>query len=159
MSEVDDIAQIGAAFAARARPDDEAIVDRGPRAQGTEPERAWQAFHGRTWQEMVEVGRKQSLREEMGFLTQEGFLYYLPAFLVLAYDDDQPFDLDETLASYLWTRGEQVAERLAPLEKRAVVQTLEHLSRVFEHQGFVRNDAQTALEQYWAYFTDAELGR
>jgi len=107
---------------------------------------------------MVAAGRERNLRDDLGFLTFEGFVYYLPAFLELSLDSDRRFDLDQTLVSFLWSFPEQVASLLGPREKRAVVHVLEFLAGEFDERGFVQNNARAALDHYWAYFTDEELG-
>ena len=107
---------------------------------------------------MVAAGRERNLRDDLGFLTFEGFVYYLPAFLELSLDSDHRFDLDQTLVSFLWSFPEQVASLLGPGEKRAVVHVLEFLAGEFDERGFVQNNARAALDHYWAYFTDEELG-
>ena len=107
---------------------------------------------------MVAAGRERNLRDDLGFLTYEGFVYYLPVFLELSLDSEHRFDLDGTLASFLWSFPEEVASRLEPAEKRAVVHVLEFLAAAFDERGYVRNDARAALDHYWAYFTDEELG-
>jgi hypothetical protein len=86
-------------------------------------------------------------------------VYYLPAFLELSLDADRRFDLDESVVSYLWSFPEQVATLLDPGEKRAVVQVLEFLAGEFEKRRYVQNNARAALDHYWAYFTDEELGQ
>jgi len=107
---------------------------------------------------MIAAGRQRNLRDDLGFLTYEGFVYYLPAFLELSLDAEHRFDLDGTLTSFLWSFPEEVASRLEPAEKRAVVHVLEFLAAAFDERGYVRNDARAALDHYWAYFTDEELG-
>ena len=86
-------------------------------------------------------------------------MYYLPAFLELSLDADRRFDLDQSLVSFLWSFPEDVASRLGPHEKRAVVHVLEFLADEFEKRRFVQNNARAALDHYWAYFTDEELGQ
>jgi hypothetical protein len=108
---------------------------------------------------MVAAGRQRNLRDDLGFLTFEGFVYYLPAFLELSLDAERRFDLDESLVSFLWSFPEDVSSLLAPREKRAVVHVLEFLADEFDKRGFIQNNARAALEHYWAYFTDEELGR
>jgi len=150
--------EIQAAFAARAYPGDEAIVSRLPGGQGQEAEWTWDLFKGKTWQEMAQVGRRRDLRDNVSFLTLDGFVYYLPGFLQLALEADPRLEIGDRLASYLWHHAEEAASRLAPREKRAVVRTLEVLAQEFERRGYGWNDARTALDQYWGGLTDAELG-
>jgi hypothetical protein len=147
------------AFARRPYPGDDAIARRRPGCAGDEAEEVWQRYRGKDWKQMVAVGRQQNLRDDLGFLTFAGFVYYLPAFLELSLDADRRFDLDESVVSYLWSFPEQVATLLDPGEKRAVVQVLEFLAEEFEKRRYVQNNARAALDHYWAYFTDEELGQ
>jgi hypothetical protein len=150
--------EVQEAFARRPYPGDEEVARRRP-GGGDEAEEVWQRYRGKDWREMVAAGRQRNLRDDLGLLTFDGFVYYLPAFLELSLDSERRFDLDGTLASFLWSFPEEVASRLEPSEKRAVVHVLEFLAAAFDERGYVRNDARAALEHYWAYFTDAELGR
>jgi len=146
------------AFAPRPYPGDDAIARRRPGCAGYEAEEVWQRYRGKDWRQMVAAGRERNLRDDLGFLTFEGFVYYLPAFLELSLDSDRRFDLDQSLVSFLWSFPEQVATLLGPREKRAVVRVLEFLAGEFDERGFVQNNARAALDHYWAYFTDEELG-
>jgi hypothetical protein len=150
---------IRAGFAPRPYPGDEAIARRRPGCAGLEAEATWELFHGRDWREMVAVGRQTNLRDHLGFLTFEGFVYYLPAFLELSLERESSFDLDESLAAFLWSFPEEVAALLDAGQKGAVVGVLEHLAAEFDRRGFVQNNARAALDHYWALFTDEELGR
>lgn len=147
------------AFARRPYPGDDAIARRRPGCPGYEAEEVWQRYRGKDWPEMVAAGRQRNLRDDLGFLTFEGFAYYLPAFLELSLDADHRFDLDQSLVSFLWSFPEEVASLLGPREKRAVVHVLEFLADEFEKRGFIQNNARAALDHYWAYFTDEELGQ
>jgi len=150
--------EVQEAFGRRPYPGDDAISRRRPGCPGEEAEEVWQRYRGKDWREMVAAGRERNLRDDLGFLTYEGFVYYLPVFLELSLDSEHRFDLDGTLASFLWSFPEEVASRLEPAEKRAVVHVLEFLAAAFDERGYVRNDARAALDHYWAYFTDEELG-
>jgi hypothetical protein len=150
--------EVQEAFRRRPYPGDDAIARRRPGCAGQEAEEVWQRYHGKDWKQIVADGRQRNLRDDLGFLTFEGFVYYLPAFLELSLDAERRFDLDGTLASFLWSFPEEVASRLEPREKRVVVRVLEYLAGEFDERGYVRNDARAALEHYWAYFTDGELG-
>lgn len=150
--------EVQEAFGRRPYPGDEAIARRRPGGAGEEAEEVWQRYRGKDWRQMVAAGRQRNLRDDVGFLTFEGFVYFLPAFLELSLDADRRFDLDGSLASFLWSFPEEVASRLEAREKRAVVHVLEFLAAEFDKRGYVRNDARAALDHYWAYFTDEELG-
>jgi hypothetical protein len=152
--------EIETAFAARSHPGDEAIVLRRPGCEGSEPEAVWQFFHGRSWREItLDEMKARVASEDIFFLTLDGFVDYLPAFLIFALDLDDRYGLDGPVVSQLWTWPEEIAARLAPSEKRAVVHFLDYVAGELERRWpGARNDAQAALDHYWAYFTDAELG-
>jgi len=156
---VDDLVRdLHAAFASRPYPGDDRIARLGPPGPSDEAEEVWRRYRGRNWRQMAVEGRGRNLRDDIPFLTFEGLAYYLPAFVELSLDRNCPFDVDEALASFLWTFPEEVASLLEPAQKRVVVRALEYLADEFDRRSYVRNDARAALEHYWAYFTDAELG-
>ncbi len=150
--------EIQEAFASRPYPGDDRIVHRQPGCRGSEAEETWERFRGREWRQIVAVGRELDFRNDVSFLSLEGFVYYLPAFLELSLDRENPTGPDDSLVSHLWTCSEEIASLLRPKEKRVVVHVLEYLAREFDKHDPGRNDAQTALDHYWAYFTDEELG-
>ena len=152
--------EIEEAFAGRPYPGDGEIALRRPACPGYEGEEVWERFQGRDWREILRTGqaRELDLSSSMAFLTLQGFVYYLPAFLTLALDVDGPFEIGESLVFKLWSFPEEVAALLAPAEKRAVVHVLEFLARVYDERNYLRNNARVALDHYWAYFTDEELG-
>ncbi|HTG33748.1 MAG TPA: DUF6714 family protein [Thermoanaerobaculia bacterium] len=152
------IQEIQEAFASRSYPGDDRIARRRPDGIASEADETWERFRGKDWGEMVAVGREHDLRENISFLTFEGFVYYLPAYLTLALRPDAPLDIDEFVASHLWAFPGEISPLLRPAERRAVVHALELLAREFDSRKYVTNDAQTALDHYWAYFTDEELG-
>lgn len=149
---------IDAAFARRSYPGDERIVSRQPGCRGIEAEEVFQFLHGQDWRQLAACSPPKDLRDEMAFLSFEGFVYYLPAFLLLALDRTRLHDASEPLVFMLWSFPEQIASLLEPAEKKSVVQTLEYLAAEYDHQKRVTNEARVALEHFWAYFTDQELG-
>ena len=150
--------EIREAFASRSYPGDDRIVHRQPGCRGSEAEETWERFRGRDWRQIVAAGRELDLRDDVSFLSPEGFIYYLPAFLELSLDRENPTGPDDSLVSHLWTHSEEIASLLRPKEKRVVVHVLEYLAGEFDKRLPDRNNAQTALDHYWAYFTDEELG-
>lgn len=152
--------EIAEAFASRPYPGDAGIVDAKEGCQGYEGEETRSLLAGHTWQEVVEEESSyhQRLNECVFFLNVEGFAYYLPAFLTLALDFDDPHGLGDTLVFKLWSLPEDLASILAPAEKRVVVRFLETIAQEWDERNYTRNDARVALDHYWAYFTDAELG-
>jgi hypothetical protein len=150
--------EIQEAFASRSYPGDDRIARRQPGCQGAEAEETWERFRGKDWRQIAAVGRELDFRDDVSFLTPEGFVYYLPAFLELALDQESPTGIDDSLVFHLWSFSEEIASLLQPKEKRAVVRVLEYLAGEYDKQNLVRNNAQAALDHYWAYFTDEELG-
>ena len=152
--------EIDAAFAGRPYPGDDAIVLRRPGCEGLEAEEVWELFRGKSWREItLDAMKARLVSSDIFSLSLEGFVYYLPAFLKLALDLDDPYGLDDPVVSRLWTWPEEIAALLVPGEKRAVVHFLEYVAGELERRRpNARNDARTALDHFWAYFTDAELG-
>src|SRR5215203_3227293 len=114
-----EIQEIQDAFAQRPYPGDDNIALRRSDCPGYEGEEVWEIYRGKDWREILQAGRELDLSSSLSFLTFEGFVYYLPAFLTLALDVDGPFGLGESLVFKLWSFPEEVASRLAPKEKRA----------------------------------------
>ncbi len=151
--------EIREAFAGRSYPGDDYIARRQPGCRGSEAEETWNLFRGKEWQEMIPIGRTVNLGDYVPFLTFEGFVYYLPALLTLALCPEDLRAPDEEVVFHLWSYPEEIASLLRPGEKRVLVHILEILAREYARRSYVRNNAQTALDHYWAYFTDDELGR
>ncbi len=87
--------EVHEAFARRPYPGDDAIARRRPGCPGYEAEEVWQRYRGKDWPQMVAAGGQRNLRDDLGFLTFEGFVYYLPAFLELSLDADRRFALGD----------------------------------------------------------------
>jgi hypothetical protein len=155
-------AAIAEAFATHPHPGDDRLIPDREGCRGSEAQEVWQQVQGRSWQEVLARLRAEPRSSFAGdlasFASAEGFAYFLPAFLIASLDTDDAIEVGETLALKLWTYPQEIAPLLAPAEKRVVVQVLEHLADVWEARRFVRNDARAALDHFWAYFTDAELG-
>ena len=117
-------------------------------------------FGGRHWREIIPGARDVEVRDRMGTLRHERFVYYLPAFLTLALDVDSYFEVGDRLVFQLWSFPQELSALLTPAERRAVVHVLQHLSDAYERRGYrgAENDAFVALDHYWAYLTDEELG-
>jgi hypothetical protein len=154
--------RIAEAFATHPRPGDDRLVPDREGCRGQEARELWEQVRGQSWQQVLTRLRaepRSSLASDLAcFSSFEGFAYFLPAFLIASLDTEGAIEVGETLALQLWTYPQEIAPLLAPAEKRVVVQVLEHLADVWEERRFVRNDARAALDHFWAYFTDAELG-
>lgn len=145
-------AKIKEAFQGRERPNEAALLQRAP----DDGVRAY--YRGKSWQDILRTKDDLEPRDAIPDLTFEGFVYYLPAFLILALDADDPLEVGDALVFHLWSFTDWVAEKLRPAEKRVVVQVLEYLAEEWRKRGEVNNLAAVALDHYWAYFTDEELG-
>lgn len=161
--EIEDLREeIEAAFSWRSYPGDDAIVNRRCGCIGWEAEEAWEVYRGMSWREALQPGDLNH-GQYLTWLTNQGFVYYLSAFLILSIERKVEFPPDFETVSRLWTWPEEVSSLLTPSEKRAVVHALEYLAdaeeeRSWPHRRNWPNDPRTALLHYWAYFTDAELG-
>jgi hypothetical protein len=146
------------AFAARSHPGDDRIALSDPRHADYEGHRVAAFFRGRDWRAVT--GR--ALRSEyegdptaaLRFLRDEGFLYYLPAFLTIALDP-QAGDIADAVAYALTAPGPDAAEDrqsfqarmrgLSEAEKNAVTAVLRHLAQR-EGPG---SPAHDALQGFW----------
>lgn len=161
--------EIRAAFAERRYPGDDEIGLSQPGCPDYEGEGVARFFRGKDWREIT----MDSILKERGldrnaflfFMTAQGFVYYLPAFLTLSLDVDGPFDLGEPLAFKLTPPGAtgtgawrehftQIVSLLTPAERRAVVHVLEYLAAEYEKRRYTTNQAQVALSSHWAQQTD-----
>jgi hypothetical protein len=161
--------EIREALSGRPYPGDDRIALHRPGCPGYEGETVSRFFRGKDWREITldsilsdpELDRNAF----MSFMTAEGFVYYLPAFLLLSLDVDGPFALGEPLAFKLtppaeeasegWKRHfSQIVSSLAPREKRAVAHVLQYLAHEYERRGYVHYQAQAALNSYWAHLPE-----
>lgn len=141
-------AEIRAAFADHAYPGDERLVDPVDGCGGAEPEQTRLYFQNKDWRE-VAAGDPTPLRDVLGFLSFEGFAYYLPAFLLHSFDVDDPGQPGDTVIHRLWSFPEEISSHLSPREKQATVQALEYLAGEYDAHGMERNEARWALDDYW----------
>lgn len=120
-------------------------------------------FRGRDWRQ---VALETLLNEyhgdphaTMSFMLDEGFCYYLPAFLLMALDP-QGGEIADSLVFAL-TAPEQHAgkdfdrfcarmERLSTDERAAVICTLRCLVELYDRDGLPINPAKVAWQRYWA---------
>jgi len=160
--------EIRAAFAWRPYPGDGRLALPGPGSPGDDGVEVARFFRGRDWRDV----RLDALMESeldpnafLYFMDAEGFVYFLPAFLLASLDAGGGFDLGEPLAFRLTppagdpgdpgvaaTRDlfSRIVSSLTPEEKRAVAHVLEYLAREYEKRGDTANLAQGALHGYWA---------
>jgi hypothetical protein len=146
------------AFAGRSYPGDDRIALSDPRHPGYEGHRVAAFFRGKDWREVaahgLETGYEGDPTAALRFLRDEGFHYYLPAFLTIALDPHAG-DIADAVAYALTAPGSGPAEdrpqfqarmgRLSHEEKKAVTAVLRHLA---EREG-PGSPAQTALQSFW----------
>jgi hypothetical protein len=164
--------EVRAAFAGRPYPGDDNIALRQPGCPGYEGEGVERFFRGKDWREItvesIMENRELDLNAFIFFLTADGFVYYLPALLVMSLDiDGLPFDLGEALALNLtppppharegWREQfSRMVGLFTPDEKRVVVHALEYLAAEYEKRLYVTNLARKALDSYWGHLTEAK---
>lgn len=152
--------EIEAAFAWRSYPGDDSLASYIRGGCGDESEEAKAFLQGKNWRELtLEAVLDYSPYNLLPFLSCQGLVYYLPAFLKTSLDiDSGGDDVAWALISQLSYKAEEVASFLTPAEKQVVVHVLEFLANSEQRHGLPNwNDAQKALEDYWGLFTDEEL--
>jgi hypothetical protein len=150
------------AFANRPYPGDDRIADADRRYPDYEGHRVSAFFREKDWREIsfasLRNGYVGDVTATLHFMVDEGFRYYLPAFLLMALEP-QAREMVETLCFVLTDRGEEGGEdsrrfhaRMAGLlteEKAAVVDVLRFLAETYEREGDPGNPARAALRSYW----------
>lgn len=123
----------------------------------------YHAFNGKTWMEVVDndfhhIKNVFNKIKTFGFFTTEGFLYYLPAFILYfsRHKDGelmQPFrfrlvpgDTEESM-----TRQGELFGLLTEVEINAIKKSLEILDCIWKSWGEEDNEAGSALELYWKF--------
>lgn len=146
------------AFASRSYPGDDRIALSNPRHPDYEGHRVAAFFRGRDWRAVTGPALASSYEGDpsaaLRFLRDEGFLYYLPAFLTIALDP-QAGDIADSVSYALTAPGSDRAEdrqafrarmsRLSDAEKNAVTAVLRHLS---DREG-AGSPAHDALKDFW----------
>ena len=163
--------EIRTAFNWRPHPGDDHVALGAPGCPGDEREDVARFFHGKDWREitlnLIIESRELDLNAFLYFMSAEGFVYYLPAFLLASLEVDDRFDLGEPLAFKLTLppkgAGEtpdpgleawrdqyaQVVSALTPAERRAVTHVLEYLAHEYDRRNYTWNQARVALDSYW----------
>jgi hypothetical protein len=146
------------AFASRSYPGDAHIASADPRYADYEGHRVAAFFRGKDWRAVTGSALASGYEGDPGaalrFLRDEGFLYYLPAFLTIALDP-QAGDIADAVAYALTAPGSDRAEdrrtfqarmsRLSEAENNAVTAVLRHLA---EREG-PGSPAHEALQDFW----------
>lgn len=153
---------IRSAFAHRPYPGDNKIAVTNERYPDYEGHQVANFFKGRDWRR---VALETLLNEYQGdphatmsFMFDEGFCYYLPAFLLMALDP-QGGEIADSLVFALTAPEQHAAgdfdrfrarmERLSTEERAAVICTLRRLVELYDRDGLPINPAKVALQRYW----------
>lgn len=159
--------EIHAAFAARAYPGDEQLALEAQGDPTYEGNQVGRFFRGKDWREVtwqaILADRELDPNAFMFFLTPEGFVYYLPAFLHEALDLDTALDLASAVCFALRPPGEWATQEveaqfqqkvalLSAAEKRAVAHVLEFLAAAWEQRDYLDNWPHEALNTFWNQF-------
>jgi len=153
---------IGTAFASRPYPGDDRIAHADARYPDYEGHRVSLFFRGKAWRQVTFGALAHDYRGDptatIFFMTEDGFCYYLPAFLLMALDP-QGGDIADTLVFALTApeqhKGEDLRrfrarmDRLSTNERAAVICTLRCLAERYDGDGLPDNPARIALKSYW----------
>lgn len=147
-------------FSARSYPGDERIAVNRPWTPEYEGNQVTHYFRGKRWQDITLEGLTKEYSGDAAasfhFMTDEGFLYYLPAFLSAALDLSRAGNIADALCAALSPTISNADEEdirrinvrlrsLSPEEKNAVRQVLGHLALEYERMNYPDNPARTAL--------------
>jgi hypothetical protein len=165
--------EVERAFAARAYPGDDRIVEQRP-WDDREINDVAALLRGKQWREVtLEVLQRYPRRpfECMLYTTVEGFCYYLPAFLLVCLEPGIPaHNVADSLVFYLtppgeWAgdgvrgKSEAIVAALSPSERCAVAHVFEFLETVWDRMGYPENSPGRALDGRWrAFDPDAASG-
>jgi hypothetical protein len=150
------------AFSNRPYPGDDRIADSDRRYPDYEGHRVSAFFRGKDWRAVsfasLRDGYVGDRTATLHFMVDEGFLYYLPAFLLMALEP-QAGEMAEALSFALTdggTEGEEDSRRfharmarLSAEEKAAVADVLRFLADGYDREGDPVNPARKALRSYW----------
>jgi len=158
----DEIAQ---AFAHRVHPGDDRIAVTRPWLTGYEGNQVAEYFKGKQWQDLT-YGRMRTdypsdPTAAIHFMRDEGFAYYLPAFLGMAMDMEVAGDMADTIVSALTEPApsaatvdrSRFAARMATLslqEKKTIRDVLMYLAKEYDRIGYPDNPARKAIGGYWS---------
>lgn len=157
--------QVLEAFKHRPHPGADVVCLVRPEVPGHEGNRVRQALAHKTWEELSEEYLLQhfargSLRAIPAFLTPQGFLYFLPAFLRLVLENfDRWFGLGEALCFYIEEscvdNGKFSKGAISPSEAEALVAALQLFATRFGCPDSV-NPALTALYRLQRFVEDVK---
>ena len=146
------------AFSSRFYPGDDRIALSNPRYADYEGHRVSASFRGRDWREVTAPWLRSAYAGDptavLRFMSDEGFLYYLPAFLAIALDPEAG-EIADAVGYALTPPGPEAADdarkfrarmsQLSDAERSAVTAVLRHLA---EREG-PGSPAHDALQGFW----------
>ena len=152
---------IDEAFAARPYPGGDRIADLG-RLAAAEGRSLSEFFQGKDWRQVSLASLRDRYPGDpavaLRFMLDEGFRYYLPAYLLVALEPEAE-DITDALCFALTDPAPRAKEdsrrfhaRMAGLslrEKAAVTGVLRHLADRYDRAGEPDNSARDALDSYW----------
>jgi hypothetical protein len=154
--------RIGNAFSGRPYPGDDRIALTRDAYPSYEGNRVSSFFAGKDWRELTFTALVQGYTGDptaaIHFMQDEGFLYFLPAFLLMALDPAAR-EMTDALVFSLTDPGPQKSDdsrsfrarmaRLSTDERKVVVDLLQYLAERADLEGEPDNAARHALRSYW----------
>ena len=147
------IDEIKTAFLSNHEPPDERLIVKNFETRA-EPYEVYQILRGKRWQE-IEFADLIYLTQNFPNLTDIGFQYYLPAFLIAALDDNSG-DLETFLVFSLTLRGtfnqhklQEFKTRMSGFSTKQRLVVLKYLSLFYSHNPvYVDADSRHTIE-FW----------
>ena len=155
--------QLERSFAKRNYPGDQLIANTRPWLDSYEGNRVAAYFKGKSWQEITLEHLQRHYPADpvaaFHFLTDAGFLYYLPAFLSLSLDIRNAGLITDAICNSFSMElhedqqdRERVERRIRSMsseERAAVIHALTYLSEQYEREEFPDNPARRALAAFY----------
>lgn len=104
-------------------------------------------YRARSWQDVVDENRDLNSMGDLGFLSPTGFIFFLPAFMVMVLEDPSKnlvYEIIDRMCE-LVADGEPLAS-LLPGEKKSVVRRFLELIRAEEFAGPVDEKLEMLIE-------------
>lgn len=161
--------EIASAFSNRVYPGDDKIAAQADDDLSFEGSQVGSFFRGKDWRDVT----WQSILSHpdldpygfLFFLTEQGFAYYLPAFLQEMLDVEKTAELadavcfaltpsEDSESSMVEEKNEQRRKQFNREESRTIAHVLDYLVEEWRRLGFAGDQPQKALTSYWAVFKD-----